>query len=216
MYIAKLITGYNSVFLVSKNEGSKITNMLLKSLVTSFCIFLCSSSVFCQLDDEVHRGLVLTFGYGVGYSNHAGSYKEQNINLDEFSGLRIIVVDARIGWKMLDWLEIYGTAKLSPSNSTISPYRSRYFGGAFAIHFSKIPNLSIHGGIGKYQSIIKKKDIEGRGSLANFGLAWNTGSNFLIDLSILTGPIKNDFRDDFPLNNNEFNISIGFAYRIEK
>lgn len=176
---------------------------------------LSSNVVLCQFDEDVHKGLTLGLGYGIGYSSHAASYKEQNINLDEFSGFRIIVFDAKIGWRFLNWLEIYGTAKLSPSNTTISPYSSRFIGSAFAIYFSKIPELSIYGGAGKYRSRIKGEDIIGRGTLTNFGLNWNTGSNFLIDMSILAGSINNDFRDELPLSNSEFSISISAAYRFE-
>lgn len=157
-----------------------------------------------------NRGLTWSIGYGVGYSSHAAAYfVEEDFRVKDFSGIRVIVLDSKIGWRFGERIGLFGTWKYSPGNSTISPYRSTYFGGALAFYFQQ---LSIHGGIGTFQSKLGKNEIAGKGRLTNLGITLHLTSNFACELNVLTGKMKPGDVVPYLVDSTEFNFTVGMAY----
>lgn len=156
------------------------------------------------------RGLTWSIGYGFGYSSHAAAYfVQEDFRVKDFSGIRVIVLDSKIGWRFGERIGLFGTWKYSPGNSTISPYRSTYFGGALAFYFE---GLSIHGGIGTFQSKLEKNEIAGKGRLTNLGITLHLTSNFACELNVLTGKMQPGDVVPYLVDSTEFNFTVGMAY----
>lgn len=161
-------------------------------------------------DDK--RGLKFGLGYSAGYSSHAKSYVVTFLSVNDYSGFRIIVLDARLGWRFHQKIGVYGTWRFSPSNATISPYRSLYRGGYVAFYPTPSTNLSLHGGVGKYESKVSKEETAGDGLLVNIGMAVEIRDHFLFEINILTGSMDAGNVDPNPFIDREFNFTMGFAY----
>jgi len=123
------------------------------------------------------------------------------------------VLEGRIGWRMINRLEVFANARISPANSIISTYKSRYLGGALAFHILNDPNLSVHLGYGRYVSSVKNRGPAGSGNLANAGVSWEAGNNFTIGFNFLMGKISSSSYEPNPFSSDEFNLTFGFAYQ---
>jgi len=179
-----------------------------------------NASVVCQdedyyddEDDEIRKGLTLGVGFGVGYSVHAESYEETLYGLHEFSGLRANIFDVKLGWRITNRLEVYGDAQLAPSNTTLSPYSSTYFGGTLAYYFKAIPSISLHGGTGKYKSNIRNLGPSGSGNLLSGKVSWQATENFYFDLRLLFGKMDKSNLEPNPFGTSELNVSFSVACR---
>lgn len=186
-------------------------------LVILFCIAI-QNVATCQDDDydyeDTRKGLTFGLGAGFGYSVHAEGYKvEEQFRTKGFSGLRGIVVDSKLGWRVSNRLEIYSTVQFSPSNTTISPYKSFFYGGAAAYYFKNHPNLSLHAGFGRYQSHLKKIGPCGDGNLVNTGISLQVSDNFFFDLKMLAGKMNKANLDRNPFGSTELNFSFLAAYK---
>lgn len=173
------------------------------------------NSILGQFDEDL-RGLTFRLGYGVGNSKHADSYEEYfGHTTKRYDGFQIIVVEARLGYRILNSIEVFGNARLSPADSIISPYKSRYFGGGVAYYVFVDPDLSVYGGFGNYTSNIKGEGPAGTGNMLNAGFSWEMGSNLFFDLNFVAGSISRTTNYvPNPFTSNEFNITFGFAYRL--
>lgn len=159
-----------------------------------------------------NRGLTWSIGYGFGHSSHAAAYfVDEGFRVKDFSGIRIIVLDSKIGWRFSERIGLLGTWKYAPGNATISPYRSNYFGGALALYFQ---GLSIHGGLGTFQSKLKKKEVAGKGCLTNVGITIYLTNNVACELNVLTGKMKPGDVVPYLVDSMEFNFTVGMAYRF--
>ena len=151
-----------------------------------------------------------SIGFGLGHSSHAAAYSiERNFNVKNFSGFRTIVLDSKIGIGFHENIVLFGTWKYAPGNSTISPYRSNYFGGALAYHFYR---FSIHGGLGTLQSKIDKNEIAGKGLLLDLGMLIQLSPNFGCELTVLSGEMEPGTVPSYASESREFNFTVGFAY----
>ena len=159
---------------------------------------------------EDHRGLNWSIGYGLGHSSHASAYTiNRDFDVKNFTGFRTIVLDSKIGIGLHENIVLFGTWKFSPGNSTISPYRSNYFGGALAYHFYR---FSIHGGIGTYNSKLDKNEIAGKGLLMDLGMRIQLGPSFGLELTVLSGKMEPGTVASYASESREFNFTVGFAY----
>ena len=178
---------------------------------TSKAIATSATSVKDEIEND-KRGLKFGLGYGAGHSSHADSYVVHLFSVREYSGFRIIVLDARLGWRFHQKVAVHGIWKFSPSNATISPYRSLYRGGYVAFYPTPSANLSIQGGVGKYESKVSKEETAGDGLLVNIGMAVEIRDHFLFEMNILTGSMNQGNVDPDPFTDREFNFTMGFAY----
>ncbi len=157
-----------------------------------------------------HRGLNWSIGYGFGHSSHASAYSEDNgLRVKNFSGIRPIVLDSKIGLGVHENIVLFGTWKYAPGNSTISPYRSNYLGGALAYYFHR---FSIHGGLGTFKSKLEKNEIAGKGLLMDLGMMIQLSSNFGFELTILSGKMEPGNVESYLTDSTEFNFTLGLAY----
>lgn len=161
-------------------------------------------------DDEIRKGITLGIGYGFGYSKHAGEYEEStDYRTLQFSGLRAIVLESKIGWRISNRFEIYGNAQYTPSNTTISPYRSLFYGSSIAYYFKSHPKFSIHGGFGKYNSNIKGIGGSGSGNLVSAALSWQASGLIHFDIKLLAGKMNKSALQPNPFGTSEINVSFG-------
>lgn len=182
-------------------------------------VLLATSTSICQDDEDytvyddeiIRKGLTLGIGFGAGYSKHADSYEESLYGLHEFSGIRAIVIETKLGWRLADSFEVLASLQYAPSNATISPYRSLYYSGALAYYFKSYPRLSLNAGYGKYISNISKLGSTGSGNLYSGGLSWQASGSFFFDLKILGGKMDIANLEPNPFGASEFNISFGVA-----
>lgn len=159
---------------------------------------------------EDHRGLNWSIGYGFGFSSHASSYFiDEGFRIKNFSGIRSIVLASKIGWGFHENIVLFGTWQYAPGNSTISPYQSNYFGGTLAYYFYK---LSIHGGLGTFQSKLGKNRIAGKGLLMNWGIMLQPAPSFAFELSLLTGKMEPGNVAAYLSESTEYNFTLGVAY----
>ncbi len=159
---------------------------------------------------EDHRGLNWSIGYGLGHSSHASAYSiDRDFDVKNFSGFRTIVLDSKIGIGLHENIVLFGTWKFSPGNSTISPYRSNYLGGALAYHFYR---FSIRGGLGTFKSKVDKNEIAGKGLLMDFGMLVHLSPNFGCELTVLSGKMEPGTVAAYASESTEFNFTVGVAY----
>lgn len=188
--------------------------LVLVLMIVSISTLLCQEADEYEVyDDElIRKGITLGIGFGVGHSSHANAYEERDMfSYHKFGGLRGIVLDGKIGWRLSDSFEVYSNLQFSPSNTTISPYRSIFLGGAIAYYLKNTPQYSFHIGSGIYQSNIKKLGSTGNGNLFSGAISWQVSKNFFFDMKILTGKMDIADLDPNPFGDSEFNISFGVA-----
>lgn len=183
-----------------------------------FCFVMMSllpTVIFGQFEED-RTGLTLRLGFGVGYSQHADSYEEYfGHTTKQYDGFQMMVIEGRLGYRILNNIEVFGKARLDPADSIISPYRSRYLGAGMAYYLIVDPDLSLYAGYGNYNSNIKGEGPAGTGNMLNAGFSFEFGSSILFDLNIMKGSLpRTSFYSPNPFTSDEFNITIGFAFRL--
>lgn len=174
-------------------------------------IFDTKTSPLAQNDH--HQGFYGALGYFAGYSLHAASYVtvEQGVR-NTYTGFRAFTFDARGGWGLNDQLVIYGTAKYSPGNSTLSYYHSIYTGGALAIYPDKHAEFALHAGAGYYNASVRRGQLAGKGPLYNLGAGIEFSHHVSLETMILFGKLQGDPTYPYPFRNKELNISLGLFW----
>ncbi|MCB0686232.1 MAG: hypothetical protein KDC53_06895 [Saprospiraceae bacterium] len=189
----------------------------LKRLSLIFFVGL-TFSVHAQSKRTMHddqKGLMAAIGYTIGYSSHASHYEIMDlIKIKKFSGLRLINIDARLGWVFTSKYSLYATWKLSPAITTISPYRTDYKGLSLAVIPGRSHKITLNAGAGIYQSKVSKTEKSGDGVLGNIGIGYNFSENASFDLVVLTGNLKPGNIEPNPFPSKETNISAGIIYQF--
>ena len=163
--------------------------------------------------EQGRRGLRWGFGYSIGNSSHADSYFIDQFGSNrEYPGLRLYNFDARLGWEFHKRIGIYGIWKFSPSNATVSPYRSRYYGGYLTCYLTDDPRFYLLGGMGKYDSKISREETSGEGVLLNFGAGVELREHILFEINVLTGAMDPGNVTPDPFVDREFSFLVGVAY----
>lgn len=159
------------------------------------------------------RGFRWGFGFSIGNSSHADSYFIDQFGSNrEYPGLRLYNFDARVGWEFHKRIGIYSIIKFSPANTTVSPYRSSYYGGYLTYYLTNDPRYFVFAGAGKYNSKISKDETTGDGVLMNFGVGVELRQQILVELNVLTGAMDHGNVTPDPFIDREVNISLGAAF----
>jgi len=177
-------------------------------LILSVISLLMTSGVSGQIKKT---GLMYGIGAGFGFSKHAGSYQSLTIlnQIETFSSFRIIALDFKVGWGFGPVQALY-TLKVTPANSTISPYRSLYQG--LILSYSSQNNLVYSAGAGIHKAGDKSGNLS-RGILANLGLGYEFNPKFLLEANTLWGKMENTPPPDTYLNSNsEFSFVLTINY----
>lgn len=156
-------------------------------------------------------GLMYGVGFGFGFSKHAGSYQSETIlnEIESFSSFRIIALDFKAGWGFGPVQALY-TMKLTPANTTISPYRSFYHGGLLSYSAENKLIYSLGAGINKAGD--KSGNIS-RGTLINLALGYEFNPKFLLEVNTLFGKMENTPPPDIYLNSDsEFSFIVTINY----
>jgi hypothetical protein len=156
-------------------------------------------------------GLMYGAGFGFGLSKHAGSYQSETIlnQIETFSSFRIIALDFKAGWGFGP-VQTFYTLKVTPANTTISPYKSFYQG--ILISYSSQNNLIYSAGAGINKAGDKTGSLS-RGTLANLVLGYEFNPKFLLEVNLLFGKMENSPPPDTYLNsNNEFSFVLTINY----
>lgn len=152
---------------------------------------------------QYESGRILTLGFGAGDSGHAGSYiVEQDFRTKQFSGFRALVIEAKVGWNFWEMTSIYGVARVSPSNSIVSPYRSTYIGIGLsqALPFMK----SIYGiaNYGSYRSSLGRGINSGNGNLFNIGAGIRLDESVFLEINKTFGELT-EIDPDLSISHDE-------------
>ena len=150
-------------------------------------------------------------GFGFGLSKHAGSYQSETIlnQIESFSSFRIIALDFKAGWGFGPVQALY-TLKVTPANSTISPYKSFYQG--IILSYSSQKNLIYSAGAGINKAGDKTGNLS-RGTLVNLALGYEFNPKFLLEVNTLFGKMENTPPPDTYLNSNsEFSFVVTINY----
>lgn len=166
------------------------------------------------------NGPILGIGTGVGYSNHAASYR---IELDTLSGsgsfkdhegVRLLATGLRAGWVLKSIILSYYMI-ITPPNNTVSPYRT--IDHSFRIDWDpkKFSKWSMGAGLGKIKIRDKFTGL-GSGLLTELFIGFEPDSHFQIEFASIFGKIKNNiepyFRKRELTTNNEFYIHFTVNY----
>ncbi|MCB9270496.1 MAG: hypothetical protein H6561_13180 [Lewinellaceae bacterium] len=171
-------------------------------------IFATKTSPLAQNDE--HQGFYAAFGYFAGYSLHAASYMSVDQGVPStYTGFRAFTFDARGGWGLNDQLVVYGTAKLSPGNSTLSYYHYLYSGGALAYYPDKHTEFAVHAGAGYYNAKVRRGQLAGKGLLFNLGAGLEFSNHVSLEGMFLFGKLQGDPEYPYPFRTHELNASLG-------
>ncbi len=187
------------------------------AVIFSILIGIVSGDLYSQnLIQPDKTGIIVGIGLGMGFSKHADSYFiEERFRTKEFSGFRAMALDLKAGWGINNHILLFGTSKMSPSNTTISPYRSIYNGGGVAINFPSNPKVYWIGGLGHIRTGVEKGKKMGTGTMVNLGVSIEMIPHLMAEVNTLFGRIKNTTDlDPYPYSKNEFYLQMTLSYLI--
>ncbi len=177
-----------------------------------------SLSSYGQFD---RKGGIFSFGLGAGYSRHADGYSEADPlllnDIEDFSGIRVLTMDLKLGISFESVLMAYVTVKYAPP--VVSPHRSLYQG--FALSYSPMSmNQWFFTGGGGISKANNSTNQLARGGLANLGVGYEFTPGFMAEVNLFFGKL-----DSTPLQNqllaNEHELFTNFTlsyifYRRDK
>ena len=179
------------------------------TILTSF--FIC---LFFYCHAQFEEGKLITLAFGTGISDHAGSYTvKEDFRTKQFSGFRALIIEARLGWNFWETTNIYGLARMSPSNSTVSPYRSYYYGigGAQALPF--FTRLYFMGDYGKYLSSLGDGIKAGSGNLYTIGIGFRIDDNLFFEGNVMRGNLSEiDSRIDIQSSEKKLFAKVAYSF----
>ncbi len=161
-------------------------------------------------------GPLLSFGIGLGFSTHASSYEvDELVRIKRYPGFRAYNLEARAGWVPTARLQVYALGRLSPSNSTISPYRALYAGGAVSYAFSDYLPFFVLAGGGFNQAKVNHGVKAGKGTLFNFGVGKYFTEKFFMEINVHFGKMQSygEIEPD-PFDDRETNVYVMLGYRV--
>lgn len=179
-----------------------------KLIIVTVIVILAATEASGQIRKS---GLMYGVGFGFGLSKHAGSYQSETIlnEIETFSSFRIIALDLKAGWGF-GHVQAFYTLKLTPANTTISPYKSFYQGGLLS--YSAENKLIVSMGAGIHKAGDKSGNLS-RGTLINLALGYEFDPKFLLEVNTLIGKIENTPPPDTFLNSDsEFSFIVTINY----
>jgi len=179
-------------------------------------ISLITLSLVSRVSGQVKKsGIMYGIGLGFGLSKHAGSYEKETIinTIESFSSFRILAIDLKAGWGF-GKIQSFYTLKLTPANSTISPYKSFYQG--ILLSYSPANKLIYSAGAGINKAGDKSGNLS-RGTLVNLALGYEFNPRFLVEINTLFGKMENTPPPNTYLNSeSEFSFVLTFNYLFYK
>lgn len=158
-------------------------------------------------------GPILSVGIGLGVSSHAGSYEvDEIIRIRQYPGFRAFNIEAKMGWALSSRLQTYAVGRISPANSTVSPYQSTYTGGAIAMNFSEDLPFFVFAGAGYYRAKVDRGLRVGHGTLYNVGFGKQFSTHFYMDINAHFGKMKPGDISPDPFDDQELNFSVMLDY----
>ncbi len=161
---------------------------------------------------QYESGRITTLGIGTGFSDHAASYHIiENFRTRFYPSFRAVTFEGKAGWNFADMTSIYEIARISPGNSTISPYRSFYFGAGIAQSIPGQDKLYLLLAYGKYSSSIGEGRKVGSGNLLHGGLGYNIDDGLFVELTYMGGQLSG-IDESVNIQDSEANISVTFSF----
>jgi len=162
------------------------------------------------------KGFLFSLAAGTGYSAHADSYQlVEPYRVREYPGIRIFIVETKVGWNFGEQTAIYLTGSVSPGNTTITPYRSYSTGIGISQSLGYASSFYVKGGAVYYSSGIEKGLTVGTGILANLGLGVSVGPRTYFEFNTFFGKLdEENYLDPNPFIAKEFQFNILFSFAI--
>jgi hypothetical protein len=162
------------------------------------------------------KGFLFSLGAGTGYSSHADSYQVvEDFRVREYPGVRIFIVEAKLGWNFGEQTSVYATGNVSPGNTTITPYRSYSAGIGISQSFGITSSFYAKGGAAYYSAGIEKGQTVGTGILTNLGIGVAVGPRSYFEFNTHFGKLdEENYLDPNPFKSGEFQFNILFSFAI--
>ncbi|MDX1478715.1 MAG: hypothetical protein R3301_13475 [Saprospiraceae bacterium] len=188
---------------------AKITRTVLMIAITA----ICCPALSAQFGEP---GLMLTFGVGTGYSSHGDDYQiDELYRVREYTGFRALIFETKLGWRLGEQTFIHLTGRVSPANTTISPYRYYYGGAGLAQSFYFMGPVYVHGGIGLAKAGVESGRHVATGVMKTAGVGIHISTDFFMELATVFG--NYDPRSDLspnPFDARESQFQVVFMYGI--
>ena len=184
----------------------------MRTLKFGLLLILMSIAHLCL--SQYEPGRIISIGFGSGNSEHAGTYfVEEDFRVNEYSGFRALIFEAKLGWNFWEMTSIYGVGRFAPANSIISPYRSTYLGVGVSQAFPFFKRLYAIGNYGKYRSRLKNGVRSGSGNLLNIGGGFRLDDNIFVELNKTYGDL-NDIDDRINIidTENQWFATLSFTF----
>ncbi|NNF36910.1 MAG: hypothetical protein HKN68_22600 [Saprospiraceae bacterium] len=171
--------------------------------ILTFIALMMFLALSINSEAQYDSGRITTIGFGAGDSGHAGSYMvEEDFRTKEFSGFRALVIEVKLGWNFWEMTSIYGVARVSPSNSIVSPYRSTYLGIGLSQALPFMKRIYAIGNYGSYRSSLGRGVHSGKGNLFNIGAGIMLDDNIFMEINKTFGELT-DIDPDLSISYDE-------------
>jgi len=162
------------------------------------------------------KGLLFSLAVGTGYSAHADSYQlVEPFRVRDYPGVRIFILETKVGWNFGEQTSIYVTGAVSPGNTTITPYRSYSAGIGISQSLGYASSFYVKGGAVYYSAGIENGLTVGTGILTNLGIGIAVGPKSYFELNTYFGRLdEENYLDPNPFISNEFQFNILFSFAI--
>ena len=181
-------------------------------------IFLLISIASLEGFSQKRIGPAFNIGLGWGYSKHADSYRLDSKGfVEETPGFRALAVNLRGGWNFKENLSVLLVHQITPSNTTLSPYISRYSGIDVEVLMPNSRDWYFNGGVGRLRSTGEDKESVGSGNMVNFGITYVPIRNVDVQLDFVVGKMTNDIIEPTILpSGSEFQVLFTVNYHYRK
>ncbi|MDX1408388.1 MAG: hypothetical protein R3330_09650 [Saprospiraceae bacterium] len=162
-------------------------------------------------------GPLLTFGIGTGYSAHGDDYQVDEVyRIREYPGFRALIFESRVGWRVNEQTFVHLTGRVSPANTTISPYRYYYAGGGLSQSFGFLGSFYVHGSVGVAKAGIGAGRNAGSGLLTSAGLGFRISAGYFAEVTAVFGKYDADIQlDPNPFDRQETQLQFMMVFSFE-
>lgn len=183
--------------------------------ILCLAVIYSSCSLFGQREDS---GAFMSLGLGVGFSTFGQHYYEPRPGIGssgktEFSGFRAMILDAKLGYMIIDDIGISAKYRFLPGTTTISPIRSTWLGGNLSFDIPKSENYYVYLGAGYSKSTVYGNRLS-NSILYNLGIGIRIGKT-IVEFEVYTGEMEeNNGLEPNPFEGVtfEFMPSLSFSY----
>ena len=182
-------------------------------IILALGLIMTSTNANAQFGD---KGILFSLAAGTGYSSHADSYQVvESFRVREYPGIRIFILETKLGWNFGEQTSIYLTGTVSPGNTTITPYRSYSTGIGISQSLGYASSFYVKGGAVYYSSGVEKGLTVGTGILTNLGVGVGVGPRSYFEFNTFFGKLdEENYLDPNPFKSGEFQFNIMFSFAI--